>query len=168
MQPITQTVPITLAVPITLTVNGEAVSARVQPRTLLVEFLRDVLGLTGTHTGCTSSQCGACVVLIDGRSVKACALLAVQADATAITTIEGLAGRDGALHPVQAAFHRYHGLQCGYCTPGMVLSACELLARNPDPDDAAIRAWLDGNLCRCTGYHAVVDAIRAAAAALRG
>jgi carbon-monoxide dehydrogenase small subunit len=152
---------------ISLSVNGRPVTAEIEARTLLVDFLREGLGLTGTHTGCTTSQCGACVILMDGRSIKACTVLAVQADGSAITTIEGLAN-DGALHPIQAAFHHHHALQCGYCTPGMVMSACDLLARNPVPDDAAIRDWLGGNLCRCTGYQTIVDAIKAAARTIRG
>jgi carbon-monoxide dehydrogenase small subunit len=154
-------------IPITLAVNGESVSAEVEPRLLLVDFLRETLGLTGTHIGCTTSQCGACVVLLDGLSVKSCTLLAVQAQGRAVTTIEGLAAADGRLHPVQQAFHENHGLQCGYCTPGMVMSAVDLLARNPDPSEAEIRHWLEGNLCRCTGYHGIVRAIAAAARAMR-
>lgn len=152
---------------ISLDVNGRPVSARIEARTLLVDFLRDDLGLTGTHLGCTTSQCGACVVLVNGHSVKACTMLAVQADGCAITTVEGLATAPDALHPLQAAFHEHHALQCGYCTAGMLMSACELLAREADPDEAATRAWLGGNLCRCTGYQAIVAAIRAAAQVLR-
>lgn len=154
-------------VEISLAVNGRTVAAQVDPRLLLVDFLRDRLGLTGTHVGCTTSQCGACVVLMDGHSIKACTILAVQADGAEITTIEGLAA-DGVLHPIQAAFRDHHALQCGFCTPGMVMSACELLAHTPDPDDAEIRAWLEGNLCRCTGYDTIVDAIKAAAKTLAG
>jgi carbon-monoxide dehydrogenase small subunit len=144
---------------ITLQVNGEAVTADVDPRTPLVDFLRDHLRLTGTHVGCDTSQCGACVVHVDGRSVKACTMLAVQADGGAVLTIEGVAAADQPLHPLQEAFNREHGLQCGYCTPGMVMSALDLVQQQPDADEAAIRAWLKGNLCRCTGYHGIVRAI---------
>jgi len=149
-----------------MTVNGAAVAHDVEPRLLLSDFLRDTLGLTGTHVGCDTSQCGACVVLVDGRSVKSCTLLAVQAAGAAVTTIEGLA--DGnTLHPVQRAFHECHALQCGFCTPGMVLSVVDLLAQQADPDEDAIRAWLGGNLCRCTGYHNIVRAVQRAAAERR-
>ncbi len=154
-------------VEISLAVNGRTVAAQVDPRLLLVDFLRDRLGLTGTHVGCTTSQCGACIVLLDGHSIKACTMLAVQADGAEITTIEGLTA-NGVLHPIQAAFRDHHALQCGFCTPGMVMSACELLAHTPDPGDAEIRAWLEGNLCRCTGYDTIVDAIKAAAKTLAG
>lgn len=147
--------------------NGDRVGVEVEPRTLLVEALRTGLGRTGTHVGCDTSQCGACVVHLDGRSVKSCTLLAVQAAGRRVTTIEGLAG-DGGLHPLQSAFREHHGLQCGYCTPGMVMSALDLLQRNPDPDEREIRDWLEGNLCRCTGYHGIVRAVRAAATAMRG
>jgi carbon-monoxide dehydrogenase small subunit len=153
---------------VTMTVNGQPVSADVEARTLLVDFLRETLRLTGTHVGCTTSQCGACVVLLDGFSVKSCSMLAVQAEGRAVTTIEGLAGADGRLHPVQQAFHEHHGLQCGYCTPGMVMSVVDLLSRNPDPSEPEIRHWLEGNLCRCTGYHGIVRAVQAAASAMRG
>jgi carbon-monoxide dehydrogenase small subunit len=146
-----------------LTVNGSACSATVPANTLLVELLREHLGLTGTHVGCDTSQCGACVVHVNGRSVKSCTLLAVQAQASDVTTIEGLA-QGGELHPLQRAFNEEHGLQCGFCTPGMIMSAAELLARTPNPDDAAVRHWLEGNLCRCTGYHNIVKAVLAAAA----
>lgn len=149
-----------------MVVNGREVSGEVVGRTLLVEFLREHLGLTGTHVGCDTSQCGCCLVLIDGVSVKSCTTLAVQCDGAAVTTIEGLAS-DGELHPVQRAFHEHHGLQCGFCTPGMIISAVDLLQRNPDPTEAEVRAWLEGNLCRCTGYHNIVKAILAAAATLR-
>jgi aerobic carbon-monoxide dehydrogenase small subunit len=149
-------------VPITVVVNGEERRVAVEPRTLLVSLLRDQLGLTGTHVGCETSQCGACTVLLDGDAVKSCTVLAVQADGHAVTTIEGLAPR-GMLHPVQQAFWEEHGLQCGFCTPGMVLSTIALLAEDPDPDEAAIRHGLEGNLCRCTGYHNIVQAVRAAA-----
>ena len=152
---------------VSMTVNGEAVSADVAPQTLLVDFLRDRLRLTGTHVGCDTSHCGACVIHVDGRSVKSCTLLAVQADGARVTTIEGLA-TDGHLHPMQEAFRQHHALQCGFCTPGMVMSAIELVGRSPDPGDAEIRAWLDGNLCRCTGYHNIVVAIKAGARAMRG
>jgi len=143
-------------------VNGRAVSRHVEDRTLLVEFLRDTLGLTGTHVGCDTGQCGACVVHLDGRAVKSCTLLAAQASGSEITTIEGLANGDD-LHPVQAAFHENHALQCGFCTPGMIMTAVDLLRRIPAPDEATIRASLDGNICRCTGYHNIVKAIAAAA-----
>jgi len=144
-----------------LRVNGEQRSLEVEDRTLLVHALRDGLGLTGTHVGCDTSQCGACTVLLDGRAVKSCTLLALQAEAAEVTTIEGLA-TDGELHPVQRAFVEHHGLQCGYCTPGMILTAIDVLARDPRPDDATVRHALRGNLCRCTGYQPIVEAIRAA------
>ncbi|HZD52984.1 MAG TPA: (2Fe-2S)-binding protein [Woeseiaceae bacterium] len=147
--------------------NGESVSAEVEPRTLLVEMLRDKLGRTGTHVGCDTSQCGACVVHIDGRSVKSCTMLAMQAEGARVLTIEGLA-QNGRLHPMQEAFREHHGLQCGFCTPGMIMSALELVERNPDPDEREIRAWLEGNLCRCTGYQNIVRAIHAAARSMRG
>ena len=152
---------------VSMNVNGRAVSAEVEDRTLLVEFLRENLRLTGTHVGCDTSQCGACVVHVGGRSVKACTMLAVQADGADVTTIEGLA-QDGALHPMQEAFRANHGLQCGFCTPGMVMSALDLVARNPDPSDAEVREWLEGNLCRCTGYHNIVKSIVAGASTMRG
>jgi carbon-monoxide dehydrogenase small subunit len=152
---------------VAMTVNGKAVSGEVEPRTLLVEFLRQNLGLTGTHVGCDTSQCGACVVHLDGASVKSCTMLAVQAQGRAVTTIEGLA-RDGQLHPMQAAFREHHALQCGFCTPGMIMSAIDLVQRNPDPGEREVREWLEGNLCRCTGYHNIVKAIMAAAAEMRG
>jgi carbon-monoxide dehydrogenase small subunit len=144
---------------VSMTVNGRPVSREVEGRTLLVEFLREHLGLTGTHVGCDTSQCGACVVHVDGDSVKACTMLAAQAAGAEVTTIEGLA-RNGELHPMQAAFKEHHGLQCGFCTPGMVMSAIDLLKRNPDPGESEIRAWLEGNICRCTGYHNIVKAIQ--------
>jgi carbon-monoxide dehydrogenase small subunit len=147
-----------------LTVNGEARVLDVEPRTLLVHALRDGLGLTGAHVGCDTSQCGACTVLLDGRSVKSCTVLAVQAAGREVTTIEGLSS-DGELHPVQRAFVEHHGLQCGFCTPGAILTAVDLLSRNSDPDEATIRRALRGNLCRCTGYHAIVDSVQAAARA---
>jgi carbon-monoxide dehydrogenase small subunit len=149
---------------ITIQVNGVAETRDVEPRLLLVHFLRDVLGLTGTHVGCDTSQCGACTVLLDGKAVKSCSLFAVQAEGRSVTTIEGLS-RDGKLHPVQQAFWDQHGLQCGFCTPGMILSACELLARNPKPSESEIRDGLEGNLCRCTGYTNIVKAVQQAAAA---
>ena len=147
---------------VTVTINGASQTREVEPRLLLVHFLRDVAGLTGTHVGCDTSQCGACTVLLDGEAVKSCSLFAVQADGRKITTIEGLA-RDGALHPVQEGFWQEHGLQCGFCTPGMILSACQLLARNPKPTESEIRLALEGNLCRCTGYHNIVKAVQYAA-----
>ena len=151
---------------INLTVNGVAQRHEVEPRLLLVHFLRETLGLTGTHVGCETSICGACTVLIDGIAMKACTRLAVQADGAQITTIEGLATTDG-LHPLQESFWDDHGLQCGFCTPGMILAAHHLLERNPDPDDAEIRHALEGNLCRCTGYHNVIKAVRSAARSIR-
>jgi carbon-monoxide dehydrogenase small subunit len=152
--------------PIELSVNGERRPVEVEPRTLLVHALRDGLGLTGAHIGCDTSQCGACTVLLDGRAVKSCTVLALQADDVEITTIEGLAS-DGELHPIQRAFVEQHGLQCGFCTPGMILTAADLLSRDPDPGEETIRQALRGNLCRCTGYQPIVDSIRAAGAALR-
>ena len=146
-----------------LTVNGQPVRTEVETRTLLVDWLRDDRGLTGTHRGCDTSQCGACVVHLDGRSVKSCTLLTVQAAGGAVLTIEGLA-RDGRLHPLQEAFREHHGLQCGFCTPGMVMSALDLLQRVPNPLEKQIRDWLEGNLCRCTGYVGIVHAIAAVAA----
>ncbi len=151
---------------ITLTLNGKSASATVEARTLLVELLRERLGLTGTHVGCDTSQCGACVVHVDGRSVKSCTMFAVEADGREVTTIEGLAAGDQ-LHPMQQAFHERHALQCGFCTPGMVMSAVDLVRRRPDATEAEIRAWLEGNLCRCTGYHNIVEAVRAAAQGAR-
>jgi carbon-monoxide dehydrogenase small subunit len=147
-----------------ITVNGAEREADVEPRDLLVYFLREALGLTGTTVGCDTSSCGACTVLLDGESVKSCTLLAVQADGREVTTIEGLA-QNGAFHPVQAAFHEQHGLQCGFCTPGMVLATISLLEESPDPSEEEIRHALEGNLCRCTGYQNIVKAVRAAAAA---
>ena len=151
---------------ISLQVNGQAVTTEVDGRTLLVTVLREHLKLTGTHIGCDTSQCGACVVHVDGRSVKSCSMLALQAAGAEVTTIEGLAV-EGELHPMQAAFREHHGLQCGFCTPGMIMSALDLVARNPDPNDQDVREWLDGNLCRCTGYQNIIRAIKAGAAALR-
>jgi len=151
---------------VSMTVNGQAVTREVEPRTLLVDFLRQQLGLTGTHVGCDTSQCGACVVHVDGRSVKACTMFAVQAQGAEVLTIEGLA-KDGELHPMQAAFREHHALQCGFCTPGMIMSAVDLLETNPDPSEHEIREWLEGNICRCTGYHNIVKAIQAAAGEMR-
>jgi aerobic carbon-monoxide dehydrogenase small subunit len=151
---------------VSMTVNGRTVTREVEPRTLLVEFLRQHLDLTGTHVGCDTSQCGACVVHVNGVSVKSCTILALQAAQAQVTTIEGLA-TNGELHPMQAAFREHHGLQCGFCTPGMIMSAVDLVKRNPDPADEEIREWLEGNLCRCTGYHNIVKAISAAAAQMR-
>jgi aerobic carbon-monoxide dehydrogenase small subunit len=150
-----------------LTVNGTSHTLDCSPTTLLVEALREQLHLTGTHVGCDTSQCGACVVHVDGRSVKSCTMLAVEADGRQVTTIEGLA--DGAeLHPMQAAFHEHHGLQCGFCTPGMVMSAIDLVRHVPSPSEHDVRHWLEGNLCRCTGYHNTVEAVLAGADAMRG
>jgi carbon-monoxide dehydrogenase small subunit len=151
---------------INLTVNEEPHVLDVEPRTLLVELLREHLLLTGAHVGCDTSQCGACTVWVDGKSVKSCTMLAVEADGRAVTTIEGLA-RNGAMHPMQAAFHSCHGLQCGFCTPGMVMTATELVQRNPDPSEGEVRHWLEGNLCRCTGYHNIVKAVLTAAETMR-
>jgi len=151
---------------VSFTLNGEAVSADVESPTLLVEMLRYELGLTGTHVGCDTSQCGACVVHVDGRSIKSCTMLAVQAAGADVRTIEGLSA-DGALHPMQEAFREHHGLQCGFCTPGMIMSALDLVSRRPDPGEREIREWLEGNLCRCTGYQNIVRAVKAGAAAMR-
>ena len=156
-----------MGVPVTLSVNGKAVTAQVEPRTLLVTFLREQLQLTGTHVGCDTAQCGACTILMDGRAVKSCNLLAIQANGAALTTIEGLA-KNGELHPMQAAFKKHHGLQCGFCTPGMVMSAVELAGKMPYPTEEQIREALDGNFCRCTGYHGIVEAVKHAAATLAG
>jgi carbon-monoxide dehydrogenase small subunit len=150
-----------------MTVNGRSVGAEVEPRTLLVHFLREQLNLTGTHVGCETGYCGACTVMVDGTTAKSCTMLAVQADGASITTIEGLA-RDGQLHPVQEGFWERHGLQCGFCTPGMIMSAVGLLEANPNPTEAEIRHGIDGNLCRCTGYHNIVKAIEYAASKMRG
>ena len=144
---------------INLTVNGEAHSVDVEPRLLLIHLLRDVLGLTGTHLGCDTSSCGACTILVDGKSLKCCTMFAVQADGTEVITVEGLASK-GKYHAVQEGFWEKHGLQCGFCTPGMMISAVQLLNRNSDPDEAEIRTAIRGNLCRCTGYHNIVEAIR--------
>jgi aerobic carbon-monoxide dehydrogenase small subunit len=151
-------------VPVRLQVNGVTHELEVEPRLLLVHLLRDRLGLTGTHVGCDTSNCGACTVHLDGRAVKSCTVLGVQADGAQVTTIEGL-GTPDALHPVQEAFWEHHGLQCGYCTPGMIMAGADLLARNPNPTEAEVRRGLEGNLCRCTGYHNIVKAIMSAAEA---
>jgi carbon-monoxide dehydrogenase small subunit len=150
-----------------MTVNGKPVNADVAPRTLLVDFLRDEMRLTGTHIGCDTAQCGACTIHIDGRAVKSCNMLAVQAEGSNITTIEGIAAPEDNMHPMQTAFREHHGLQCGYCTPGMVMGAIDLVQRHPDPDEAQIREGLEGNLCRCTGYHNIVKAVRAGATAMK-
>jgi carbon-monoxide dehydrogenase small subunit len=152
---------------INLQVNGESHALDVEPRTLLVELLREHLRLTGTHVGCDTSQCGACTVWVDGKAVKSCAMLAVEADGAAVTTIEGLA-QNGEMHPMQMAFHTCHGLQCGFCTPGMVMTAVELVRRNPQPTEDQVRHGLEGNLCRCTGYHNIVKAVLSAAETMRG
>ena len=152
---------------VSMSVNGKQFTAEVEPRTLLVQFLRENLGLTGTHVGCDTSQCGACVVHVNGRGVKSCTTLAVQADGAEVTTIEGLA-KDGKMHPMQEAFRENHGLQCGFCTPGMVMSAVDLVNRHPNPSEETIRAELDGNICRCTGYHNIVKAVKAGAQGMGG
>jgi carbon-monoxide dehydrogenase small subunit len=146
-----------------MTVNGNSVTAEIDERTLLVSFLRDHLRLTGTHVGCDTAQCGACTIHMNGNAVKSCNVLAVQAAGAEVVTIEGIARAEGGLHPMQAAFREHHGLQCGFCTPGMVMGAIDLLKRHPDPSEETIRAELDGNLCRCTGYHNIVKAIKSAA-----
>jgi aerobic carbon-monoxide dehydrogenase small subunit len=156
------------SVRVNVTVNGESREADVEPRLLLVHYLRDTLGLTGTHIGCDTSNCGACTVLLDGESAKSCTVLAVQADGSTVKTIEGMAeGANGALHPLQEAFWEHHGLQCGYCTPGMIMAAADLLERNPNPSEEEVRHGLEGNLCRCTGYHNIVKAVMAAADSMR-
>ncbi|MEX1035421.1 MAG: (2Fe-2S)-binding protein [Sneathiella sp.] len=152
---------------VTMTVNGKQVSADIAPNTLLVQFIRDNLRLTGTHVGCDTSQCGACTVHVDGDSIKACTMLAVQADGADVTTIEGLA-KNGELHPMQAAFREHHGLQCGFCTPGMIMSAVDLVKRNPNPSEETIRTELEGNICRCTGYHNIVKSVKAASENMGG
>ena len=146
-----------------MTVNGVAVSHDVEPRTLLVQYLRDNLGLTGTHVGCDTSSCGACTLIVNGEAGKSCSLLAVQCEGAEVMTIEGLAASDGTLHPIQEGFREKHGLQCGYCTPGMIMSSVQLLQRNPNPSDQEIRHALEGNFCRCTGYDNIVKAVRWAA-----
>jgi carbon-monoxide dehydrogenase small subunit len=152
--------------PVTVTVNGVAHHDEVEPRLLLVHYIRDVLGLTGTHVGCETSICGACTVSLDGQSAKSCTMFAVQADGASVTTIEGMAA-NGDLHPVQEGFWEQHGLQCGYCTPGMIMAAAQMLERNPDPTDAEIRHVLEGNLCRCTGYQHIVEAVQYASRKMR-
>ena len=153
-------------VPITITVNGKTYQREVEPRLLLVEFIREAIGLTGTHIGCDTSYCGACTIIVDGDPVKSCTLLAVQADGSEVLTVEGLE-QDGELHPLQQAFSQNHGLQCGYCTPGMLMSSLSLLAENPDPDIKDIRKQLAGNVCRCTGYQNIIKSVQAAAKNLR-
>jgi carbon-monoxide dehydrogenase small subunit len=155
-----------MSVTVSITLNGESVSAAVEPSTLLVELIREHFRLTGTHVGCDTSQCGACVVHVNGCSVKSCTLLAVQVEGADISTIESLA-KNGRLHPMQQAFKTHHGLQCGFCTPGVIMSALDLIANNPDPSEMEIRNWLEGNLCRCTGYNNIVRAISAGAQAMR-
>jgi carbon-monoxide dehydrogenase small subunit len=157
-----------MAINLSLSVNGKAVNAEIDPRTLLVQFIRDHLQLTGTHVGCDTSQCGACTVFVDGNAVKSCSALAAQFQGTQITTIEGIAGSNGEMHPMQAAFKECHGLQCGFCTPGMVMSAIDLVRRHPDATEATIREQLDGNICRCTGYHNIVKAVQVGAANMKG
>ena len=156
-----------MGVPVRIIVNGEARSDEVEPRLLLVHYLRDNLGLTGTHVGCDTTNCGACTVHLNGEAVKSCTVLAVQADGAEVTTIEGM-GRDEDLHPLQEAFWADHGLQCGYCTPGMIMAAADLLARNPNPSEEEVRKGLEGNLCRCTGYHNIVRAVMDAASGKHG
>jgi len=153
---------------VAMVVNGKPVSGEVEGRTLLVDFLRQGLGLTGTHVGCDTSQCGACVVHMDGQAVKSCTVFALDAEGAEVRTIEGMANADGSLSVIQQAFQDHHGLQCGFCTPGMVMSAAALLAESPQPSEAEIRAYLEGNICRCTGYHNIVKAIQAAAAQMGG
>jgi len=156
-----------MTVKVSLTVNGKPASAEVEERTLLVNFIRDNLRLTGTHVGCDTAQCGACTIHMDGRAVKSCNMLAMQAEGTDLVTIEGIAKADGTLHPMQEAFRQHHGLQCGFCTPGMVMSAIDLVKNFPNPTEEQIREQLDGNLCRCTGYHNIVKAIKAASQTTR-
>ena len=151
-----------MKLPVKMTINGQTYSHEVEPRLLLVHYIREVVGLTGTHVGCDTSQCGACTILLDGQAVKACTMFAVQADGAKIMTIEGLA-KDGELHPIQMGFWEKHGLQCGFCTPGMIMTACQLLERYLKPSEELIRHQLEGNLCRCTGYHNIVKAVSAAA-----
>ncbi|WP_082567836.1 (2Fe-2S)-binding protein [Pelomonas sp. Root1217] len=157
-----------MGIPIKLAINGRTVSREVAPDQLLVQFLREDLALTGTHVGCDTAQCGACTVHLDGRAVKACSMLAVQADGAAVTTIEGLTGADGVLHPMQAAFKECHGLQCGFCTPGMVMSAIDLVQHHDCSSETAIREGLEGNICRCTGYQNIVRAVQVGAQAMKG
>ena len=156
-----------MTVKVSLTVNGKPASAEVEERTLLVNFIRDTLRLTGTHVGCDTAQCGACTIHMNGRAVKSCNMLAMQAEGADLVTIEGIAKADGTLHPMQEAFRQHHGLQCGFCTPGMVMSAIDLVKNFPDPSEELIREQLEGNLCRCTGYHNIVKAIKAASQTMR-
>jgi aerobic carbon-monoxide dehydrogenase small subunit len=156
-----------MTVKVSFTVNGKPASAEVEERTLLVNFIRDTLRLTGTHVGCDTAQCGACTIHMNGRAVKSCNMLAMQAEGADLVTIEGIAKADGTLHPMQEAFRQHHGLQCGFCTPGMVMSAIDLVKNFPDPSEQLIREQLDGNLCRCTGYHNIVKAIKAASQTMR-
>jgi carbon-monoxide dehydrogenase small subunit len=156
-----------MTIKVSMKVNGKPVSAEVEARTLLVTYIRENLRLTGTHVGCDTAQCGACTVLMNGRAIKSCSIVAMQAEGADLMTIEGVAKPDGTLHPMQAAFKENHGLQCGFCTPGMVMSSAELVKRNPGASEAEIRAWLEGNFCRCTGYHNIVKAVQAAASAGR-
>jgi len=155
-----------MTVRVSMTVNGTPAAAEVEERTLLVDFIRNTLRLTGTHVGCDTAQCGACTIHMNGRAVKCCNILAMQAEGADLVTIEGIAKADGTLHPMQEAFREHHGLQCGFCTPGMIMSAIDLVRTHPNPSEETIRAELDGNLCRCTGYHNIVKAIKAAAAKL--
>jgi len=157
-----------MTVKVSMTVNGKPASGEVEERTLLVNFIRDHLRLTGTHVGCDTAQCGACTIHMNGRAVKSCNMLAMQAEGAEIVTIEGIAKADGTLHPMQEAFRQHHGLQCGFCTPGMVMSAIDLVKNTPNPTEEQIRDQLDGNLCRCTGYHNIVKAIKAASQTMRG
>lgn len=154
-----------MKVPVTITVNGKKHETEVEPRTLLVHFLRENLSMTGTHVGCDTSSCGACTVLLDGKALKSCTMLAIQANGREVTTIEGMA-QDDKLHPIQQGFHEKHGLQCGFCTPGMVMTAADLLANNSNPSEAEIRHALEGNFCRCTGYHNIVESIQHAVHAM--
>src|SRR5437899_60932 len=156
-----------MGISLNLNVNGRTVTADVDPRTLLVDFIRTNCHLTGTHVGCDTAQCGACTVHVNGRAVKSCNVLAAQVDGASILTIEGLAAANGDLHPMQAAFKEHHGLQCGFCTPGMVMSAVDLASHNANPSEQDVREWLEGNICRCTGYHNIVKAVQAGARAMR-
>ena len=156
-----------MKLPVKMTINGQSHSHEVEPRLLLVHYIRETVGLTGTHVGCDTSQCGACTILMDGKAVKACTFFTVQCEGAQLKTIEGMA-QDGKLHPIQEGFWEKHGLQCGFCTPGMIISAAQLLERNPKPTEHEIRHWLEGNLCRCTGYHNIVKAIGAGARAMAG
>jgi carbon-monoxide dehydrogenase small subunit len=157
-----------MTISVSLNVNGKAVSADVEPRTLLAQLLREHLHLTGTHIGCDTGQCGACTVHLDGRAVKACNILAAQVQGANVTTIEGISAANGDLHPMQAAFREHHGLQCGFCTPGMIMSAIDLVQKHPNANEETVRAELDGNICRCTGYHNIVKAVLAGAATMKG